>query len=319
MFRKVIHMSAECSPNVRYARAEIEAGRVPSNKVLVKGVLTWSEYNVRLATWDPVRQKIGLEGLFWEGANLLMFPPDWLTHSEQLAQSLKGRMRFAKGIGIDPGEGSANTAYCAVDELGVVELMSLKTPNTNVIPSQAINFWRRHNVSPEKVCFDIGGGGKQHVDRLRDMGYPVKTVAFGQPLLPPIHKRMTRTDERIEQREEKSTYTNWRAYTYHILRSLIDPFNNREVSADRGSRTLVFAGFAIPAEYTQLRHQLAPIPMTLDEEGRYYLLPKSKKNPNSKERTLTELIGHSPDEADALVLAIHAMLHEKSTVKAGAL
>jgi hypothetical protein len=47
-----------------------------------------------------------------------------------------------------------------------------------------------------------------------------------------------------------------------------------------------------------------------DEEGRMMLLPKSRKpGGNATQKTLTELIGHSPDEADALALAVHAMLH----------
>ena len=65
--------------------------------------------------------------------------------------------------------------------------------------------------------------------------------------------------------------------------------------------------FGIPAEYSQLREQLAPIPRLYDEEGRLYLPPKNKRDARDTRATLTELIGHSPDEADALVMALYAL------------
>lgn len=37
-FRKVIQITAEDSPNVKYARREIAAGLTPSNKQIVPGV-----------------------------------------------------------------------------------------------------------------------------------------------------------------------------------------------------------------------------------------------------------------------------------------
>jgi hypothetical protein len=53
--------------------------------------------------------------------------------------------------------------------------------------------------------------------------------------------------------------------------------------------------------------------------GGCILPPKTKRNPKSTIKTLTEIIGHSPDEADALVLAIHAMSTETKRKKAGAM
>ncbi len=70
--------------------------------------------------------------------------------------------------------------------------------------------------------------------------------------------------------------------------------------------------FAIPAEYTELRKQLAPIPLEYDDEGRMKLPPKGRplriqEGAVTKVTTLTELIGHSPDEADAVALAVQGM------------
>ena len=75
--------------------------------------------------------------------------------------------------------------------------------------------------------------------------------------------------------------------------------------------------FAIARTEIELRHQLSPIPLTYDDEGRLRLLPKTKKTPNSKELTLVDLIGHSPDEADSVVLAVYGMEVDASTAVAG--
>ena len=48
------------------------------------------------------------------------------------------------------------------------------------------------------------------------------------------------------------------------------------------------------------------------------MLPKHRRDPNDKTQTLTDLIGHSPDELDSLMLATHAMLHKGTKSSAGA-
>ena len=67
-----------------------------------------------------------------------------------------------------------------------------------------------------------------------------------------------------------------------------------------------------------MRQELSPIPRTYDEEGRLYVLPKNKPisrtGKESPTRTLIDLIGHSPDRADALVLAVFGM-EERSHVQ----
>lgn len=45
------------------------------------------------------------------------------------------------------------------------------------------------------------------------------------------------------------------------------------------------------------------MPRLLDKEGRLRMLAKNKNTDNTKEKTLCELLGRSPDEADAAVLA----------------
>jgi hypothetical protein len=308
-YRRVIRIRAEDSPNVRYALAEIARGLNPSGRMLVPGVLSWHECAKRRATWDKVRQCIGLDAEFYEGAEFLLFPPLWLAGSERRAAELDLTTHRSKrqpvAIGIDPGEGSARTSMSAVDYHGLVDLVSRPTPDTNVIVREAIDFMHAHCVRPEKLMFDRGGGGKQHADRMRAMGYPVKTVAFGEAVTPDIRRGLRRIDERVEAQEERYVYLNRRAEMYGTLRELIDPARDVPV-------------FALPAEYTVLRRQLSPIPLMFDAEGRLKLPPKNRTSAESNITTLTELIGESPDEADSLVVAIYAMYHKPTKVRAGA-
>lgn len=303
LYRSVHRIRAEDSPNVQLGLGQQRAGLVPTDEILIPGVLSWTEYQKRRATWDSVRACVGLDAEFYEGAEVLLFPPAWLNRAESLADGLRGRRREAKAIGIDPAEGGDSTAMCAVDELGIVELVARKTPDTSVITGEALAFMRKHNVSPDRVVFDRGGGGKEHADRLRDQGYRVRTVAFGESVTLDPKRGMTRIEDRMDVKEERSAYKNRRAEMYGALHELLDP---------------VGPGFAIPAEYATLRSELAPIPLRYDGEGRMELLPKNRRDPKDTRPTLCELIGHSPDQADSLVLAIHAMTHKATRATAGA-
>jgi hypothetical protein len=96
---------------------------------------------------------------------------------------------------------------------------------------------------------------------------------------------------------------------YHELRLALDPGTNEHP-------------FAIPAALTRLRQELAPIPLRYDAEGRVVLPPKhrSGRRQAGQEKTLTELIGHSPDLADALVLSFHGLqLGRAERPRAGAM
>lgn len=311
-YRKVIRIRGEDSPNVRYALAELAAGLEPSDKVVVPGVLSYGEYKKRRATWDAIRQCIGLDARFYEGAEILLFPPDWLNQAEVRAARLKGTQRKAKAIGVDPAEGGDKTSMAAIDEYGLLDLQSRRTPDTSAIEDSVIAFGALWNVPPEKWVLDRGGGGKQVADRLRRRGFQCRTVAFGETLTLDPKRGLRQIRERLDNKEDKYAYFNRRAEMYGELSERIDP---------------AYDGipFAIPAGITgevgdprsELRHQLAPIPKTYDKEGRLKLLPKNNPDDDEDSRTLTKLIGHSPDEADALVLALHAMTSKPTKQFAG--
>lgn len=349
-YRRVIKISALDSPNVRYALAQIKAGQEPTGEVVLPGVLPWHDYQKRLKTWDPVRICIGLNGDFWEGADTLLFPPEWLTRAELLAELLRGKPRQARGIGVDTAEGGDKTTMAAVDEFGLLDLTAELTPNTAVIPGKILAFMTKHGVPADRVCLDRGGGGKQHADYLRAQGHNVRTVAFGEAVTPEDQRRTFTSLRRLRQaREERYIYCNRRAELFGTLRLLLEPFDedvtpvaiptvpasatpigstNPNVAGFAGfiasqaetNRAVMgrARGFALPAMYTELRRQLSVIPLLYDKEGRLALPPKTRKGTRAVgEKTLVDLIGNSPDECDSLVLAVKAMLDTPYRPKVG--
>ncbi len=293
--RKVIRVRAEDSPNVALGLEQQRQGIEPTGDEILPGVISWNVYQYRRATWDPVRQCIGLDGQFYEGALSLLYPPTWINRAESIAENLPIK-RKGEAIGIDTAEGGDTTCWAVCDKRGLIELVAEKTPDTSVICNRTIALMKEYDVQPKNVRFDRGGGGQQHSDNLRARGYAVDTVAFGESANPLAmrHPRLKRWDDKQQELKERYTYRNRRAQMYYLLRLRLDP-----------AETPI--GFGIPARYTELRRQMGPMPLKYDEEGRIYLPPKSKKDPNSKVETIQEMLGCSPDELDALVLAVYVM------------
>lgn len=311
--RKVIRIRASDSPNVRLALLERARGLPVSHTEVVPGVVSYREYRKRRAIWDQVRQCVGLDGEFWEGADELMYPPEWLNRAAHRAREIRTmHRRTAKAIGIDSAEGGDKTAMAAGDEHGLIEMISRKTADTSVIPNMVIAFGRKHSVPATRWYFDPGGGGKQHADYLRARGHDVQTVPFGVPVSPPPKHGRTLIEHKILQAEERYTYFNRRAQMYGMIRERLDPLNEIPYGLpDWG-----------PA-YEELRRQLSVIPLVYDREGRMKLPPKrriqNRKGQPIGEKSLEELIGHSPDEADALALMVYGVFSKKRKAKAGKL
>lgn len=308
-YRKIIHISADDSPNVRLGKWQEANKRTITDEIVVPGVLPYLEYRKRRDTWDAIRQTICLDGQFYVGAEVLLYPPNWLNRAERLADNLIGVARAAKAIGVDPGEGGDPTAIAVIDELGLIEMLSKQTPDTSEITGMVLAMMNKYGVVPDNVMFDRGGGGKEHADRLRSQGYNVRTVMFGEAVTPGYRRGVVSSEARNEAKELRLVYINRRAQMYGEFREMLDPGNPANQQG---------GGFALPAIYTELRRQLSPIPLLYDPEGRLYLPKKNKRSPNSNERTLSDIIGCSPDQADALVVAIHCMLHKDPKVKVGA-
>jgi hypothetical protein len=163
----------------------------------------------------------------------------------------------------------------------------------------------RYSIKAKDVLFDAGGGGAVHADMLRAKGHRVRAIAFGGSATAEKKRGINTLDQRKVDDVTRYAYKNRRAEMYGMLSRKLDP-------EDGG-------GMAISRDYVELRRQLSPVPRLTDGEGRLYLPPKKKKDAQSTETTMTELIGCSPDEADALVLAIFGLEKKTSRVKVGAL
>jgi hypothetical protein len=329
-FRRVIRIRAEESPSVRLGLDLKAAGVNPEHPAysqeITPGVVTYREYLSRLATWDPVLICVGIHGEFYKGAENLLYPPEWLNLAERRADELDrviGGRRQAEAIGCDPGEGVANTAFAIGDKYGLIDLRSFKTTDTSVVTDLSIELMREFNVPDWMFCMDRGGGGKQHADHLRRKGYNVRTVGFGEGVTDERQsRRRLLKSEQSRLQEDRYAYFNRRAQMYGLLRERLDPNPpdeqggvNRLVNGNgngsvNGHSSPLPPRFALPVRFSPvLRRQLAVMPLMYDGEGRRYLPPKNRKEGQvaTRVKTLSELIGHSPDESDALVLMVYAL------------
>ena len=314
--RRIIKISAWDSPNVQIGLEQERRGARATDQVVVPGVLPYSEFKRRQLLWDEMRKCVGLHGEFYLGAEAWLFPITHLIEAHRRHEALRHSRRQCRGIGIDPGEGVAKTSMCAVDEQGLIELRAMRTPNAAMVPGLLKEFIIKHGCPAPRVCIDRGGGGFWLAGQLRAMGLPVRTVSFGENVVlePKRGKRLF--TERADVFEQHYVYVNRRAQMYHETSLLVDLIFNPDGWA--------IPGEALGPEYAELHRQMKAIPKLLgewsmyDREGRIQMLPKSKRVPESKEKTLVELLGSSPDELDSLVLAVYAMQHRTGKAVAGA-
>lgn len=300
-YRKVIKIRAQDSPNVRLGEAQVAAGIVPTDDILIPGVISYEGYLKGRKFLDKVMQCIGLDGEFYAGPGNLLYPPVWLNRAEQLAS--QGVLGAPRAMGVDSAEGGDNTSWAVTSTFGLKYLKSMKTPDTSVIPSITLALMHEYGLKPGQVFFDLGGGGKEHVDRLRRQGHDVRGVAFNESATAEKRRGMTQLEERKRQDETKYVYKNRKAEMYGILRSLLDPANEYQFGLPES-----IIGQKRDDGGPSLREQLAVIPYDLDDGGRMYVRPKTKKkNTTSTEQSLIEIVGCSPDEADSLVLAVFGM------------
>jgi hypothetical protein len=309
LMRHVIHIDAKDSPNVEMGlkwRRDRRPGMPPS---MVPGVLGWEQYQQRLHTWDTVKRTMRLDGHFYEGQEHLMFPPEWLDASESAWEQAALQARGPCWMGVDVAEGGRDlTAWVVVDRIGVVDVLVAKTPDTAAIPTTTVSLMERHGISSRRVCFDRGGGGKQLADQLKRQGRPVRTVAFGGSA------------------KDHRTYQNRRAEMYGTLREAMRPTrwerapvldeHGRATGGEEWTRCM-----ALPTEgddlfHAELREELAMLPLGIGAEGKIFLPPKSRSTGarNLRQKTIEEIIGRSPDRADALALAVWARDGERTTI-----
>ncbi|MEM2932515.1 MAG: hypothetical protein QXQ02_00010 [Halobacteria archaeon] len=300
-FRKVIRITADDSPNVKLAKRQIRAGLEPTGEIIVPGILTYDEYIKRRKLWDKMQQTICLDAKFYKESALMLFPDSVLKRCMMIADKLmeSGVRRIAQAMGVDGGEGRDYTVWTVIDRHGVMEQLSLKTSDTSDIPGITISLIKKYNISPKNVLFDRGGGGKQIVDYLRRIGYDVRSIGFGESARSPhLTNAKKSVASKIDSKETAYAYKNRRAELYGVLSSKLEE------------------GFGIPRSCSNLIKQLSVIPKRYDAEGRLVLPPKDNV---VGQKTLRQILGRSPDEADSLALAVYAMVKRPTIAIAGAL
>ncbi|MCH7863947.1 MAG: hypothetical protein IIC56_01870 [Proteobacteria bacterium] len=200
LLRRIIHIKATDSPNVQLGLAQEAKGEKPDFKEVIPGVLNYREYKKRRLMWDKIRQCIGLDGLFYEGAEVLLYPPQWLDRAEEIDKS--GWVRTGKRtLGVDAAAGGDNTVWCVINKFGVLYVLNMKTGDTDDIPGRTIAIAKDWGVRMSDVLFDAGGGGKQHADRLRKQGHKVRIIPFGgSPTADPDQRMWQKT--RVVRKEE---------------------------------------------------------------------------------------------------------------------
>lgn len=284
-FVKVIQIKAQDSPNVRLGLREEELGKKPTFREVLPGVKSYSDYLKHRQLWDPVRQCVGLDAEFYKGGEILLFPPDNLNLSAQLHTDIVKRFRKIQGgrkaeaIGVDTSEGGSDeTVFCVGDHYGIMEEIVLPLKDTSRIVPMAISLIKRFKIDPANMIFDLGGGGKEHADLMRRRGYKVRTISFAGRPEPP-------------ENDDDPIFKNKRAEMYYMLARAIEPPTVAEPEKHQ---------YCIPDEFRELRRQLAPIPRKYDDEGNPVLIPKRSRGEDDE--CLVNLIGRSPDHADAAVL-----------------
>lgn len=318
LIRNVIQIKAEHSPNVRYAKKEIELGHKPSNKELIPGVVSYRDLIIRRATWNEMAQTIGLDAEFYEGADVKLYPEERIQASALRYETNKDN--GAVSIGVDPAAGGDNTAFAVASETKLIKLESKKTPNTMDIVYKTIDLISTYGVPAEKVGIDAGGGGIQIAHQLRAKGYRVRTVNFGGSFK--LQKRAGVAPVRIrnEAEEKMQAYRNKRAFMYHLLSMRLDEnsgFELFDISKEQFRYTSDFKSCT-------LSEQMDPVPFLIDNKGVIFMLSKAKKTQipgqtnKDNEVTLTQLIGHSPDELESVLLALMVQ-YEKPIVLGGGL
>lgn len=315
---KVIHIGAEHSPNVRVGREMERLGLDPPYPSIVPGVISYDALKRREVLWDKIKQHTRLGGHFYEGEEALMFPPFWLDQAERVYKLLNPagyetrdgllkEISTRKFMGVDGAAGRDLTCWTVITREGVIEQKAFQTPDTSKIALQTIQLIQQYRISPDDVCFDYGGGGKQIADDLRTKGFDVRTVGFGEVATPPKDQPTRLPSQKEEAHETRQQFKNRRAEMYWYLRLLIDPSVNDETGV----------WFGIPEELYELRKELAVMPLWYDTEGKLFLPPKDAKpdrKTNPDAITIKKLIGRSPDRADSLVLAVFSLLVKRGKV-----
>lgn len=317
LLRKVIPIDGDDSPNVQAARLAISRGK-PIPLPILPGLLSWEWMQRRELIWDEETIERRLHGRFYEGAQSMLVPFDWLDHAMDASrwQELKKTERRAEAMGVDVAQGGGDrNVWTVIDNRGIIRQVVSEEGDAVVTAERTMALMREYGLSAGQVAMDSGGGGKEICDMLRHgirnsasgqiENAPVRVVAFGErPGADDSGRGKTRRKRTAwSDTDPAKAYYNRRAEMYGNLRAMLNPVQ------PNGGESFMFGPDA-----WELRKELAPIPLMYDEEGRMRLPPKDER-PGAVRNAISvkKLIGCSPDRSDSLVLAIHALKYGRGS------
>lgn len=299
LLRKVIHVSAEDTPNVQagmYWEQLPKDSRTARPPVIIDGLISYEDYLRRKHEMPEPERIMRLEGQFYTGDQALLFTHAALDASQKRWKTLPPvAQRDAVAMGIDTGQGRDLTVWTIVDDDGVIAFYSDKKSRARTVVNKTVQLVEQYNIDPKNVAIDFGGGGNEIAQFLP---WRVRCVMFGESASQ--HRRVKGRQKKEQQRVTRISYKNRRAEMYGILSSAMNPELREKV-------------FAIPPHHVELRKELSVIPLMWDNEGKLQLPPKDQTSANAKDQlSMRSLLGgKSPDHADSLALAYFALKNAK--------
>jgi hypothetical protein len=322
LYRKVIHVSAEDSPNVKLGRARAKHNLAPID--IVPGILGYADYKKFSKIWPASKRRWGLDGLFPDETTNRLFPEDWLELAHALCDLLrrhnaelkaKGRrpkLGYPFGLGIDCGRSAAGdmTSFTVVGRYGWVHSESAHIADTSVVYKKVIALARRFKIRSEFIAFDSAIGGPISDLLNARKGWETAAVNFGS-----------------REHIDTERFANMRASLYGEVAAAME-LKYRTANDGTSSKRLKgqlrkmldtppdqwpksWQCVAIPREETELCRELKVLPRQHSHKNGALLLPPKERRDGRRMRPgefcLRDLLGRSPDRGDSFVLGYYGL------------
>lgn len=264
-----IRMSALDHPNV-----------VTGDANLIPGAISQRSIDKRLADYgetSPVFQS-RVRGISPEQASDALIRLEWLEaaasryQARVLTNAIPKRLT-GKGVDVANSEHGDRAAVCDFAENVVVRLDAFACPDANKLGADQVMHAKIHGLPSHRVGVDPIGVGAGTVNEARRLRFPVQALNFGAK--PYSTAQRAPDGSKYEWASDANRFQNFRGQAYWQLREDLQ------------------AGLIDMAEDRDLWEEL--LAMSFDDDGNVVKLPPKDD--------LRDLLGRSPDKADALVMA----------------
>jgi hypothetical protein len=317
--RRVIHVSAEDSPNVKVGRARAKRGLPPVD--LVPGIINYLDYQRFMRIWPAHKRRWGLDGLFPDESTNRLFPKEWMElahglyeilrrhNAELIAKGRRPKYGWPLALGVDCGRSKLGdlTSFTVVGRYGWVFSLSKHIHDTMETYRTILKLARRFKIAPEFIALDQAIGGPI-ADQLRSRReWDVADVNFG-----------------AKDSIDREKYENMRAHMYGEVAAAMELRYREDEQGQQRLRGRLqkmlitdpdrwpkgWMCVAIPREETELVRELLVLPRQHSQRTGALLLPPKEPRPGKSragEFCLRELLGRSPDRGDSFVLGYYAL------------